>query len=106
MAHYAYLGENAIVTAVITGREENELGIDWEAYYATQAGLPLGRVKRTSYNTHGGQHAAGGVPFRKNFAGVGFSYDAARDAFIPPAVDGATLDEESCLWVLPDPVVG
>lgn len=78
MAHYAILDENNIVTQVIVGRNEDEVvdGIrDWEAYY---------NAKRTSYNTQGGVHLLGGVPFRMNYAGIGYTYDPIDDAFIPP----------------------
>ena len=57
---------------------------------------------QTSYNTHGGVHANGGTPLRKNYAGIGYSYDAARDAFIPQQPYASwTLDEASCLWNAP-----
>ena len=92
MAHYAFLDKNNIVTEVITGRNENEVvdGIsDWETYY----GAIRNQVcKRTSY--HGN--------IRKNYASIGFTYDATRDAFIAPmpVVDGKTftLNEETCQW--------
>jgi hypothetical protein len=73
MAHYAYLDETNTVTAVIVGKDESELidGLDPEIYYAQ--GTPY-TVKRTSYN--------GKIRF--NFAGIGFTYDAIDDAFIPP----------------------
>jgi len=90
MAHYAYLNENNIVVGVIVGRNEGEDGIDWEQYYG---------AKRTSYNTFAGEHLSGGTPFRKNYAGIGYSYDLARDAFIPPKPDGEyVLNEETCQW--------
>jgi hypothetical protein len=57
---------------------------------------------QTSYNTQGGVHLLGGTPLRKNYAGIGYTYDAERDAFIPPMPDdGSTyeLDEETCSWV-------
>jgi hypothetical protein len=73
------------VVEVIGGRDEWETvdGIsDWEAYYTTRReGL---RAVRTSYNTLAGSHATGGVPFRGNYAGIGFTYDEVLDAFIPP----------------------
>jgi hypothetical protein len=57
---------------------------------------------QTSYNTHGGVHKLGGTPLRKNYAGVGFTYDAAKDAFIPPKPHNDwILNEESCLWEAP-----
>ena len=60
--------------------------------------------KRTSYNTRGGEHVNGGTPFRKNYAGIGYTYDEARDAFIPPKpFDSWLLDEDTCLWESPVP---
>lgn len=96
MAHYAVLDASNIVIQVFVGKEEDEVveGVsDWEAYYG---------AKRTSYNTQGGVHLKGGVPFRKNFAGVGYSYDEQRDAFIPPQrYPSWILNEETCLWEPP-----
>ncbi len=69
----------------------------WEGYYG-KGGL----CKRTSYNTHGGVHQNGGTPFRKNYAGVGMTYDPVRDAFYSPQpFESWTLNEESCLWECP-----
>lgn len=57
---------------------------------------------QTSYNTHGGVHSLGGTPLRKNFAGIGYTYDAGRDAFIPPKPHASwNLNETSCLWEAP-----
>ena len=100
MAHYAFLDTNNIVTEVITGRNENEVvdGIsDWESHYAEfRPGLTC---KQTSYNTLGGVHIYGGIPLRKNFAGIGYTYDSIRDAFIPPKPQGNwELNEETCIW--------
>jgi hypothetical protein len=104
MAHYAFLDENNIVTEVITGRNEDEIvdGIsDWEQHYGDFRGQVC---KRTSYNTRGGVHREGGVPFRKNGAAIGGLYDEARDAFIPPKpFPSWILDEETCLWESPVP---
>jgi hypothetical protein len=104
MGHYAFLDENNVVTEVITGRDEDEAvdGItDWEAHYGAFRGQAC---KRTSYNTLGGVHANGGTPFRKNYAGLGYTYDAARDAFIAPKpFESWLLDEESCTWQAPTP---
>jgi len=102
MAHYAFLDENNVVTQVIVGRDEDDLveGVEsWEAYY----GERMGQVcKRTSYNTIGGVHSKGGTSFRYNYAGIGYIYDADRDAFIPPKpYDSWVLDEDTCLWVAP-----
>jgi hypothetical protein len=69
----------------------------WEGYYGK------GQLcKRTSYNTYGGVHQNGGTPFRKNYAGVGYTYDPVRDAFYAPQpFESWTLNEESCLWGAP-----
>jgi hypothetical protein len=57
---------------------------------------------RTSYNTQGGVHKLGGTPFRKNHAGIGFTYDETRDAFIPPQpFNSWTLNEDTCNWEAP-----
>lgn len=104
MAHYAFLDDNNVVTEVIVGRDEDEVvdGItDWEAYYGE---LRSQRCVRTSYNTHGGVHEVGGTPFRKNYAGIDFTYDESRDAFIPPQpYPSWVLNEETCFWDAPVP---
>ena len=101
MAHYAFLDENNIVTEVIVGKDENEDGVDWEVFYGNFRNQTC---KRTSYNTHGGVHTFGGVPFRKNYAGLGYTYDATRDAFIPPnSYQSWSLNEDTCLWEPPVP---
>ena len=98
MAHYAFLDENNIVTEVIVGKDENEDGIDWEQHYGNFRGQTC---KRTSYNTIGGQHPNNN-PFRKNYAGIGYTYDAERDAFIPPKpFNSWILNESTCLWEAP-----
>jgi len=99
MAHYALLNSNNIVTQVITGKDEGE-GTDWETYYGNFHSCT---VKRTSYNTYGNVHNNGGTAFRKNFAGVGFTYDGTKDAFIAPKPSDTevitwTLNETTCLW--------
>lgn len=81
MAHYAFINNNNIVVEVIVGRDEDEMGIDWEQHYGEIRGL---RCLRTSYNTVGGVHRNGGTPFRGNYAGIGYYYDENLDAFIPP----------------------
>jgi len=101
MAHYAFLDENNTVTEVIVGKDEGEEGVDWEAHYGAFRGQPC---KRTSYNTRGGVHSGGGTPYRKNYAGIGYTYDAGRDAFIPPKPFASwLLDEDTCLWIAPIP---
>jgi hypothetical protein len=99
MAHYAFLNDDNIVVNVTTGNDELSDGGNWELQYEQLSGL---KCRRTSYNTYGGQHSSGGKAFRKNYAGIGFSYDAERDAFIPPQPFASwVLDEESCLWQAP-----
>ena len=101
MAHYAFLDENNIVTEVIVGKNEGEDGVDWEAHYEAFRGQPC---KRTSYNTQGGVHSGGGTPYRKNYAGIGYTFDAERDAFIPPKPYASwLLNEDTCLWESPVP---
>lgn len=101
MGHYAFLDQNNLVTEVITGKDEGEGGTDWEQHYAEFRGQPC---KRTSYNTQGGQHLNGGTSFRKNYAGIGYTFDAERDAFIPPKpYNSWKLNENTCLWESPIP---
>ena len=96
MAHYAFLDENNVVTEVIVGKNENEDGIDWEQHYGNFRGKTC---KRTSYNTTGGVHTLGGTPFRKNYAGIGYTYDETLDAFIEPKLFPSwILNEEKGKW--------
>jgi len=93
MAHYAFLDSNNIVTEVITGIDETETieGLDTETWYGNFRGQVC---KRTSYNNN----------IRYNYAGVGYTYDAVRDAFIAPKPATATgLDEDTCRWIVPKP---
>lgn len=88
MAHYAFLDNNNIVTEVITGIDETETieGLDTETWYGNFRNQTC---KRTSYNNN----------IRFNYAGVGYTYDTARDAFIPPKChEEATLNEDICRW--------
>jgi hypothetical protein len=97
MAHYAFLDENNIVTEVITGKEEGNF--NWEQQYGSFRGQVC---KRTSFNTIGGVHKLGGTPFRKNYAGIGYTYDETRDAFIAPKpFNSWILNEDTCLWNAP-----
>jgi len=99
MAHYAFLNMQNIVTEVIVGKDETDGPINWEIHYGN---IREQVCKRTSYNTRGGVHSEGGVPFRKNYAGIGYSYDEVRDAFIPPKpFDSWILNETTCLWEAP-----
>ena len=101
MAHYAFLNMQNIVTEVIVGKDETEGPTNWEMHYGN---LREQVCKRTSYNTRGGQHLNGGTPFRKNYAGIGYTYDYAKDAFIPPKpFPSWTLDSNTCLWNAPEP---
>jgi hypothetical protein len=101
MGHYAFLDSQNIVTEVITGKDETEIldGLSPEEYYSNFRGKPC---KRTSYNTFANTHMLGGVPFRKNYAGIGFQYDENRDAFIPPKpFESWILNESTCQWEPP-----
>lgn len=92
MAHYAYLDSNNIVVAVTVGKDETELidGLDTETYYAQGTEYT---VKRTSYNGN----------IRKNYAGIGYTYDEVRDAFIAPEPEGNIgFDEDTCQWIMPE----
>ena len=99
MAHYAFLDENNIVVEVIVGRDETDTTLDWEQHYSEVKGLVC---KRTSYNTSGNIHLLGGLPFRKNYASIGFYYDQEKDAFIPPKpFNSWILNNQTCLWEPP-----
>ena len=99
MAHYAFLDMANVVTEVIVGRDEGDTNTNWELEYQD---VRKQVCKRTSYNTKGGVHSGDGTPYRKNYAGIGYTYDYARDAFISPKPYASwTLDETSCLWQVP-----
>ena len=101
MAHWAEIDSDNIVTRVLVVADDKE---DGQKFLAEDLGLG-GTWKKTSYNTQGGVHANGGTPYRKNFAGVGYKYDAAKDAFIPPKPFASwTLNATSCLWEAPTPM--
>jgi hypothetical protein len=101
MAHWAEIDSDNIVTRVLVVADDKE---DGQKFLAEDLGLG-GVWKKTSYNTIGGVHTLGGTPFRKNFAGIGFKYDAAKDAFIPPKPFASwTLNATSCLWEAPTPM--
>lgn len=101
MAHWAELDDDNVVLRVLVGdNNDPDEGYQW---LVDNLG---GRWVKTSYNTFGGVHLQGGIPLRKNYAGVGFYYDEQRDAFIPPkpSREGISdnkdwvLNEETCLW--------
>jgi len=101
MAHYALLDTNNIVVSVITGKDKNEDGVDWEKEYSKITGF---QCKQTSYNTKCNQHLLGGTPFRGNFAGIGWKYDDVLDAFIEPQLAPSwTLNPETFVWEPPIP---
>lgn len=103
MAHFAKLDENNVVIFVTVGRDEDD---GKEAELTARTGDVY---KQTSYNTRGGVHYTDNVPsadqskaFRKNYAGLGYTYDEQRDAFIPPKPYASwVLNETSCLWDAP-----
>ena len=108
MASFAKI-ENNIVTTVLSvvnevlkdsnGVEQEQLGIN---FLKTLYNEPNAIWKQTSYNTNGGVHSLGGTPFRKNHAGIGYTYDENRDAFIPQKpFNSWILNEEACLWNAP-----
>jgi len=94
MSHFAKVVDG-IVTQVIVAEQE---------FFDTFVDSSPGEWIQTSYNTHGGQHPEG-RPLRKNYAGIGFTYDRERDAFIPPKpYNSWELNEDSCLWQAPVPM--
>jgi hypothetical protein len=109
MASFAKIGLNNKVIEVLSvvnevlhdsnGVEQEVIGID---FLTKLTGYPI--WKQTSYNTHGGVHDFGGTPLRKNHAGIGYTYDEDRDAFIPPKpknFPSFILNETTCLWEAP-----
>lgn len=99
MAHWAEINNTGTVLRVLVVPDaQDERG---QEFLANDLGLG-GTWKKTSYNTQGGVHTLGGTPFRKNYAGIGYTYDAAKDAFIPPKPFASwTLNETTCLWDAP-----
>lgn len=98
MAHYAEIDENNIVINVIVAEQAV---ID-----SGMIGDPS-RFIQTSYHTESGEHLQYGFPLRKNYAGIGFTYDAERDAFIPPRpYNSWILNEATCQWEAPLPCPG
>ena len=89
MAHFAKVVDGK-VTQVIVAEPE---------FFNTFVDSSPGEWIQTSYNTRGGVHTLGGTPLRKNYAGIGFSYDRVKDAFIPPQPYASwTLNDTTCLW--------
>ena len=92
MAHYAKVN-GGIVEKIIVAEAE---------FFDTFVDDSPGAWIQTSYNTHGGVHSDGGTPLRKNYAGIGMTYDAERDAFYSPQpYPSWTLNDDSCIWEAP-----
>jgi hypothetical protein len=109
MAHFAKLGLNSKVIEVLLV-DNNEL-LDSNSNEQEVKGVDF-LIKltgyhfwaQTSYNTYGGVHSNGGTPFRKNYAGKGYTYDETRNAFIAPQpYPSWTLNEDTCIWESPTP---
>lgn len=94
MSHFAEINSEGVVLRVIVAEQDFiNTGL---------VGDPALWIQ-TSYNTHGGVHTLGGTPLRKNYAGIGYTYDPRRDAFIPPRPHASwQLNEETCLWQAPE----
>ena len=89
MAHFAKVIDGIVIDMIVADQDVIDSGMFGDKWV------------QTSYNTYGGQHPEG-RPLRKNYAGVGFTYDAQRDAFIAPQPFMSwTLEEDSCLWIAP-----
>jgi hypothetical protein len=108
MASFAKIENNIVITVVSVVNEvlKDSNGIEQEAigiqFLKTLYNEPNAIWKQTSYNTHGNVHSLGGTPFRKNHAGIGMTYDAQRDAFIPQKpYNSWILNEDTCLWNAP-----
>lgn len=94
MGHYAKVVDGK-VTQIIVAEPD---------FFTTFVDSSPGEWIQTSYNTKGGVHVLGGIPLRKNYAGVGYIYDRVRDAFIPPQpYPSWLLNEDACLWDSPVP---
>lgn len=94
MAHFAKVVDGKVSQIIVAEPE----------FFDTFVDTSPGEWIQTSYNTHGGVHSNGGTPLRKNYAGIGYTYDRERDAFIPPKPFASwLLNDESCLWEAPVP---
>ena len=92
MSHFAKVVDGVVVNVIVAEQE----------FFDTFVDTSPGEWIQTSYNTHAGQHPEG-RPLRKNYAGIGYTYDPVRDAFIPPKPrDSWVLNEETCQWEDPD----
>lgn len=94
MSHFAKVFDGKVIQVIVAEQD----------FFDTFVDTSPGEWIQTSYNTRGGQHPEG-RPLRKNYAGIGFTYDRERDAFIPPQpYPSWLLDEETCLWNAPTPM--
>jgi hypothetical protein len=92
MAHFAKVSSGVVVQVIVAESE----------FFQTFVDTSSGEWLQTSYNTYGGVHSGGGTPLRKNYAGIGYTYDQQRDAFIPPKPFASwLLNEQTCLWDAP-----
>ena len=95
MAYFAEIKDGIVTQVLAVPDSEEHRGQEFLADDLKLGGTWI----QTSYNTYGGVHLRGGTPLRKNYAGIGYTYDVHRDAFIPPQPDGDwILNEEMCLW--------
>ncbi len=91
LSHYAKVVDGKVVSVIVAEAE----------FFNTFVDSSPGQWLQTSFNTHGGQHPEG-RPLRKNYAGIGYTYDAVRDAFVPPQPYASwTLNDDTCLWEAP-----
>ena len=94
MSHFAKVRDGVVIQVLVAEQE----------FFDTFVDSSPGEWIQTSYNTCGGVHLLGGTPLRKNYAGIGYTYDAVRNAFIPPKPYASwTLNEDTCLWDAPTP---
>ena len=92
MSHFAKVENGTVTQVIVVEQDVLDTGLFGDPSLWVQ----------TSYNTLGGRHVLGGTPLRKNYAGVGYTYDSERDAFIPPKIYNSwELNEETCLWEAP-----
>ena len=94
MSHFAKVRDGVVIQVLVAEQE----------FFDTFVDSSPGEWIQTSYNTRGGVHTLGGTPLRKNYAGIGYTYDHIRDAFIPPKPYASwVLNENTCLWDAPTP---
>ena len=95
MSHFAKIENGTVTQVIVVEQDVLDTGLFGDPSLWVQ----------TSYNTLGGVHVLGGTPLRKNYAGVGYTYDSERDAFIPPIpFNSWVLNEDTCLWGAPTPM--